>query len=93
MEITRHEKDHKGRFVASIEGKQAGFMTYTWAGNQKFIIDHTEVDSAYAGKGIGKKLVMAAVDFAREKKVKVIPLCPYAKKVFDRDESTHDLLG
>ncbi len=92
MKITRQERDHKGKFVANVDGVQAGMMTYTWAGNEKFIIDHTEVDPAFGGQGLGKKLVLAGADFARERGVKVIPLCPYAKKVFERDESLKDLM-
>ena len=43
-----------------------------------WIIDHTEVDPAYNGQGIAAKLVKAVVDAAREAKVKIVPLCPYA---------------
>ena len=74
------------------DGAQAGEMTYTWAGADKFIIDHTEVDDAFSGQGVGKQLVMAAVDFARTKHVKILPLCPFAKSVFDKEPSIEDVL-
>ncbi|HRP90814.1 MAG TPA: GNAT family N-acetyltransferase [Edaphocola sp.] len=70
----------------------AGALTFTWAGDDKFIIDHTEVDAAFGGKGYGKLLVMEAVAFARKKQVKIIPLCPYAKRVFEKDNSIQDVL-
>lgn len=93
MNIERTDDGKNGRFTVSIEGKEAGHMTYVWAGEDKFIIDHTEVDPAFGGQGLGKKLVMAGVEFAREAGVKIIPLCPYAKSVFDKTEDIRDVLA
>ncbi len=81
----------KGTFTISENNEFAGEMTYSWAGDAFFIIDHTLVEEKFAGKGYGKQLVMAAVDYAREKKVKILPLCTYAKSVMDRDASTSDV--
>ena len=93
MEIQQINDTKKGYFEAVEGGKQAGQMTYTWAGNDKFIIDHTEVSEDFAGKGVGKKLLMAAVDYARKNEVKIIPLCPFAKSVFDKVEDIRDVLS
>ena len=68
-------------------------MTFTWAGEAKFVIDHTGVKEKFGGKGLAKKLVMAGVEYARENDKKIIPLCPYAKARFDRDESLKDVLA
>ena len=86
MTIEQFNRESKGFFKASEDGKEAGRMTYSWAGNDKFIIDHTEVNPDFKGKNVGLQLVMAAVDFAREKNLKIIPLCPFAKSVFDKKE-------
>ena len=37
-------------------------------------------------------LVAAAVAYAREKKVGILPLCPFAKSVFDRTPDYADVL-
>ncbi|MGB3116817.1 MAG: GNAT family N-acetyltransferase, partial [Ferruginibacter sp.] len=50
------------------------------------------VEEVYGGKGYGKKLVMQSVEYARKNNLKIIPLCPFAKKVFDRTESIRDVL-
>lgn len=92
MKIQRDDNGKKGQFSAIINEEEAGLMTYTWAGDQKFIIDHTEVNPDFSGKGIGKQLVMAAVEFARENGLKILPLCPYAKSVFDRTPTISDVL-
>lgn len=93
MEIQQINDTKKGYFEAVENGKQAGQMTYTWAGDSQFIIDHTEVSEDFAGKGVGKKLLMATVDFARKNNVKIIPLCPFAKSVFDKVEDIRDVLS
>jgi predicted GNAT family acetyltransferase len=92
MEIQQINDTRKGYFEALEDGKEAGKMTYTWAGDSKFIIDHTEVNEGFNGKGVGKKLVLAAVDYARANNVKIIPLCPFAKSIFDKTEEIRDVL-
>jgi uncharacterized protein len=77
----------KGRFIIFENDEYAGEMTYSWAGSDKFIIDHTGIEEKFEGKGYGKRLVMKAVSFAEEKGVKILPLCPFAKIVFDKEES------
>lgn len=92
MEIIHKEFENKGAFIVQSEEKKAGEMTYSKAGEKLIIIDHTEVDSAFGGQGVGKKMVLAAVDFARENQIKILPLCPFAKAAFDKDSSIQDVL-
>lgn len=82
----------KGYFYVSVNGKQEGKMTFVFAGNDKIIIDHTEVNPGNNGKSFGKKMVVKAVEFAREKNIKIIPLCPFAKSVFDKIPEFRDVL-
>ena len=93
MDIQRINNGNKGFFQAMENGVQAGLMTYSWAGNDKFIIDHTEVDEKFNGQGVGKKMVMEAVDFARSNNLKIIPLCPFVKSVFDKVAEIQDVRG
>lgn len=53
--ITQVDQGRKGYFLAQEDTNEAGRMTYTWAGTGKFIIDHTEVNSDFSGRGVGKK--------------------------------------
>lgn len=82
----------KGEFYISDHRHHLAEMTYTWAGDGILIIDHTLVDETLRGQGVGHQLLNDVVQLAREKQVKIIPLCPFAKSVFDRDLSLHDLL-
>ncbi|MBL7837050.1 MAG: N-acetyltransferase [Bacteroidetes bacterium] len=92
MNILQQDYDNKGKFYIEIEGKQEAEMTYTWAGTDRIIIDHTEVSDALRGKNAGKQLVMKAVEFARNKGIKIIPLCPFAKSVFQKTPEIRDVL-
>ena len=75
-----------------IDGQQAGKMTYSWAGDQKFIIDHTEVDPIYKGQGVGREMVYKAVEYARGNHLKIVPLCPFAKATFEKNKEIQDVL-
>jgi predicted GNAT family acetyltransferase len=81
-----------GNFNITTEGRKVALMTFVFAGPDKIIIDHTEVSPVFKGKGLGQKLVAKAVEVAREKKWKIIPLCPFAKKVFDKTPEYSDVL-
>jgi hypothetical protein len=92
MEILQKDDTKKGMFYVEQSGKILAEMTYVWVRTDRFIIEHTEVDDSLGGKGIGKQLVSKAVDFAREKGVKIIPLCSFARAVFDKVKAFHDVL-
>lgn len=91
MKVTHHNTDKNGWFKAMDGDNEAGVMTYTWAGNTKFIVDHTEVNPDYKGQGVGKLLFEKMVDFARQENYKVIPLCPFAKAMFDKTPENKDV--
>ena len=50
MEILQVNENGKGNFKALEAGKEAGILAYTWAGEDKFIIDHTKVAHEFQGK-------------------------------------------
>lgn len=84
--------ERENRRAAAYEGgKLAGKSTISPSENL-WIIDHTEVDPAYGGKGIAGKLVAAIVEAAREAKVKILPLCPFAKREFEKHPEYRELL-
>lgn len=93
MEVKHDTQGSKGRFFINENGKIAAEMTYSKAGKDKIIIDHTEVDDAYRGKDYGLELVKTAVNYARKNDIKVIPLCPFTKKMIDTHEDMQDVLS
>lgn len=91
MDIKQEETETKGRFFIEENGRQLAEMTYSKAGNERIIIDHTEVSDELRGKGVGVKLVEQAVAMAREKKIKILPLCPFARAVFNKRQDLRDV--
>jgi len=83
--------ERDGRFVLYENETLVGELSYRWSGKSKFIIMHTGVEAGHEGKGIGKRLVMKAVEYARANQLKIIPICPYARKVFDSDPDLDDV--
>lgn len=54
MEVVLEESGNKGAFVGKLEDKETGRMTFVWAGEDKFIIDHTEVSEDLEDKMLVK---------------------------------------
>jgi uncharacterized protein len=90
-QVLRDFGEQKGTFYLVKDGARAATLTWTRAG-ALVILDHTEVGEALRGTGAGRKLVAAAVDWARAEAIKLLPLCPFAKSVFDKDPSIRDVL-
>ncbi len=93
MTIKNSDDSKKGRFYIELEGKTVATMTYVYAGPKLIIIDHTEVGPELKGMGAGKKMVEQAVLFARKNDLKILPLCPFAKSVFDKTPEFRDVLS
>lgn len=92
MEVLHNKNDKKGSFYVEVDGTRKAEMTYTWAGSTKMIIDHTEVDDSLRGKKVGYLLVEKAVEFARENHVKILPLCPFANYVMEKNTDYKDVI-
>jgi uncharacterized protein len=92
LSISHEQAGHRGAFVIERDGRRLAEMTYTVAGS-RVIIDHTDVDEALRGTGAGRKLVEASVQWARAQKVTLLPLCPFARSVFDKTPDYADVLA
>lgn len=84
--------DTGGAFIYSNQEGDQAKMTFSKAGDTMIIIDHTEVDGALRGLGIGEMLVDFMVNYARENKIKVMPLCPFTRSVFEKRQDIRDVL-
>jgi uncharacterized protein len=92
MNIQLEQTDTRGSFFIEQDGKRVAFMEFSKAGTDRIIISHTDVSDALRGKNAGKQLVAAAVDYARKNKIKIVPLCPFARSVFDKVKEYSDVL-
>jgi uncharacterized protein len=72
-----------GIFFIEEKGERIAFMTVHIHGSTLTAI-HTAVPAEWSGQGLGGMLVDAMVAFARTNTLKVIPLCPYVRALFER---------
>lgn len=91
MTIQHETAETKGSFYIQRDGKRIAEMTYSKAGTERIIIDHTEVADEARGEGLGKKLVYEAVEYARKNDLNILPLCPFARSVFSKDPDIRDV--
>jgi len=82
--IQHTEKDNQGSFFIEEDNIILAEMDYSLSQTNTMIILHTEVDEALKGRNIGNQLLTRAVEYARVKQYKIIPLCPFVKSVFEK---------
>ncbi|MDI1316399.1 GNAT family N-acetyltransferase [Flavobacterium sp.] len=91
-EVKLNVNDKTGYFYIEVNGKAEAKMTFVFEDGTKMIIDHTEVHPKNKGKAFGKQMVTKAVEYAREKELKIIPQCSFVKSVFDKVPEFRDIL-
>ena len=93
LEVKHEQHPTKGAFFVERDGVRLAEMTYSRTPDAKhFIIDHTDVSPTLKGQGVGKMLVEASVLWARNEKLSILPLCPFAKATFDKTPEWSDVL-
>jgi hypothetical protein len=70
------------RFELRADGWLAE-LTYRIRG-ERLVLIHTEVPLELEGRGIGGRLVTAAVDRAAREELTLVPLCPFARGWLER---------
>ena len=93
LKVEREAQGHRASVFITQGGKRVAEMTFSRVNEQKFIIDHTEVDDSLRGQGAGRTLLDFSVAWAREHGVTYLPLCPFAKAQFEKDPSISDVLS
>ena len=90
MDVT-NAPEHR-RYEARIDGELAGIAEYR-ASDLIVTFVHTEVMSAFEGKGVGSALVRGALDDVRAQGKKVRPVCPFVKRFVEKHSDEYgDLL-
>ena len=84
--------DGAGQLVLTRDGARLGTLDYHDLPGGPIYIDFVEVLPATRGSGLGKRLVEAAVAWARESNRQVVPICSYSRLVIERDAALRDVL-
>lgn len=91
-DIERTDGPSGGAYRMHLAGSVAE-MTFSRTGEHMIILDHTQVPEALRGRGVGDRLVARAVEEARAKGIRVVPLCPFAAAQFRRHPEYQDVLS
>jgi len=59
----------------------------------KIVFTHTEVPPELSGRGIANQLAKSALEYARDRKLKVLPQCAFIASYIKRHDEYADLLG
>ncbi|MFK7953710.1 MAG: GNAT family N-acetyltransferase [Ekhidna sp.] len=91
-QVQHTDTSTKGSYFIEEGGTKIAEMTYSKVGTDRIIIDHTEVDERFKGKGLGELMVRKSVGDARDKKISIVPLCPFARAIFNKNDELKDVL-
>ena len=85
------DNPERHRFELELGDGDIAIAEYTLPAG-KIMFTHTEVPEGHEGKGIGTMLIRFALDAARERGLKVIPICPFFAAYMQKHPDVHDLL-
>jgi predicted GNAT family acetyltransferase len=90
-QLTVRDNPDRRRFEINLGDGSLAIAEYTLPAG-KIMFTHTEVPEAHEGKGIGTTLIRFALDAARERGLKVIPICPFFAAYMQKNTDVQDLL-
>lgn len=88
VEVTNNAQAH--RFEMKLDG-QVAFAEYNLV-DHGIILPHTLVPEALEGRGVASALAKAALGYARERNLKVIPTCPFMSAYIQKHPECHDIV-
>ena len=85
------DNPERHRFEIDLGGGAVAIAQYTLP-EGKIMFTHTEVPPEHEGKGVGTALIRFALAAARERNLKVIPICPFFAAYMQKHAEEQDLL-
>jgi uncharacterized protein len=90
--IEVHDNADGHRFETRFADGSIAFAEYRIEGD-RIIFPHTVVPPAHEGQGVASQLARTALAAARERGLKVVPVCPFFAAYIARHAETQDLLA
>jgi hypothetical protein len=85
------DNPERERFEITATGELAGFTQYRRRpGLIAFV--HTEIDPRFEGRGLGGRLIGAALDASRAEGLAVLPFCPFVNAYIAKHPEYADLV-
>lgn len=85
---TVRDNPSKHRFEIHVDDQLAAFTEYR-LNPGRITFTHTEIDEAFSGRGLARKLVIEELEEARCRGLAVLPICPYVRDVIARNTDTY----
>lgn len=79
-------------YIGEDETNALAKITFVYK-EDTLVINHTIVSELLKGQGVARTLVEHVVAFARLEKLKILPICDYAKNVLIKDTQYRDVLA
>jgi len=86
-----HRPDER-RYELLVGGEPAGELVYRDRGDDVLAFLHTEVDQTLQRRGLGSVLVRHALDDARARGMRIVPICPFVDAYVRRHSQYGDLV-
>lgn len=91
QQLVVRDNPDRHRFEIDLGDGTMAIAEYTLPAG-KIMFTHTEVPEVHEGQGIGTTLIRFALDSARERGLKVIPICPFFAAYMQKHAEVQDLL-
>lgn len=82
MDIHVRDNPDESRYEVLDGDRRLGLAQYRLRGTMISFI-HTEVDPELQGKGVGARLIEAALQDAEARRLEVLPFCPFVRAYID----------
>lgn len=92
MTFDIRNNENESRFETTVDGHTA-FSEYELEEPNRIVFTHTLVPDELSGRGIAGEIVKYALENARERKLTVVPQCPYVAAYIKRHPEYEDLLA
>lgn len=82
------------QYQISVDGLRAGWAAYLDIGDTdtQRIFHHTEIDDEFGGRGLGSKLIAAALTDTRAAGKRIVPVCSFVAAYADRHAEYADIV-
>ena len=91
MSYEVRNNEQESRFETTVDGHVA-FSSYRLEPG-RIVFTHTEVPKELGGRGIANEIVSNALDYAREKGLKVVPNCRFVASYIGKNPQYQDLVA
>jgi uncharacterized protein len=84
--------EDKKRFELEVDGKTA-FIEFILNNENILFLTHTEVPIGLEGKGVGSTIVSKTLNYIKEKRYTLAPLCPFVAAYLKRHPEWKEILA